>query len=161
MFGMAIEVDGGEMASPAITRSSVVHLVPSPDVAALPYQRTRAPRQRTLIRAVLGGMDMPDQDVIIRNISEYGMGIASRGFAPDRGETVTITLPSGIALKAQVRWVNDKAFGVQLFEELDVRQLGLSTQRRHTRPTGSAIDWRMEDRYRQEEPQPIPLRRCC
>lgn len=74
----------------------------------------RSPRVRTLIRAVIGGEGRPGEEVIVRNVSPGGMCVASRTLTPECGETLSIALPGQSFLDAQVRWVGDGEFGIQL-----------------------------------------------
>ncbi|MFC0204482.1 PilZ domain-containing protein [Novosphingobium soli] len=76
----------------------------------------RCPRMRTLICAVAGTGDAAGVEVIVRNVSPGGMCIASRTLLPRAGDTLHITLPGQAALSAQVRWVGDGEFGVQLLD---------------------------------------------
>ncbi|SFG50221.1 PilZ domain-containing protein [Novosphingobium sp. CF614] len=119
--------------------------------------RPRAPRQRTLIRAVMHGPGIPGHEVIVRDVSARGMRIAGRGLAPRQGETLGVTLSSGIAQDAQVRWVEGDEFGIELFEDLDLQRLGLTNQRRHG---AGAIHWLVDERLRRPEQPPARLRRC-
>lgn len=104
----------------------------------------RAPRRRTLISATLlrapaeaSGTACPQQDIIVRNISEHGMCLASRA-ASQRGlpvadEIVCIRLPGNGEYLAQVRWVEERAFGVELFGTLDIEALGAANRKRNDR----------------------------
>lgn len=74
----------------------------------------RAPRVRTLIRAVIGSEGRAGEDVIVRNVSPGGMCIASRTLLPTTGEMLRVSLPGQADLQAQVRWVGKGEFGVLL-----------------------------------------------
>lgn len=113
--------------------------------------RPRAPRQRTLIRAVMRAPGLPGHEVIIRNVSERGLRVASRGITAQVGETLTITLPDSIEVQAQVRWVKDGEFGAELAEQLDLRRLGLTNQRRHAQSANDVIHWLIDERLRSPE----------
>lgn len=124
--------------------------------------RPRAPRQRTLIRATMRGPGVPGHDVIVRDVSERGMRIASRGITAHVGEILAITLPDGIEVQAQVRWSRGEEFGAELAEELDLRRLGLTNQRRHARSTGDVIHWLIDERLRTPaQPSGTQHLRCC
>ncbi|WP_159977116.1 MULTISPECIES: PilZ domain-containing protein [unclassified Novosphingobium] len=99
----------------------------------------RSPRVRTLIRAVIGGEGRSGQDVIVRNVSPGGMCIASRTMQPTCGETLRVALPGQVDLKAEVRWVGDGEFGVQLLGGLDVG-LVQSTNRRRNAGFAAALE---------------------
>jgi hypothetical protein len=101
----------------------------------------RAPRRRTLISATLlrapddVGTAFPQQDIIVRNISERGMRLASRAASqralPLADEIVCIRLPENREYLAQVRWVEERAFGVELFGTLDIEALGAANRKRN------------------------------
>ncbi len=100
-----------------------------------PNQHPRAPRMRTLIRATLvptnhaasdkSGPDAqpPEETTLVRNVSERGMCLVLRGTAPHAGDIVIVRLPSHQEYRAQVRWSDGRACGVQLFEKLDIDAL--------------------------------------
>ncbi|WP_052223608.1 PilZ domain-containing protein [Novosphingobium malaysiense] len=121
----------------------------------------RPPRQRTLIRAVMRAPGVPGHDVIVRNVSERGMRILSRGISPHVGERLVITLPDAIAADGEVRWVYGEEFGIELITDLDLRRLGLTNQRRHAGNTGSVIHWLVDERLRRPEHQSTAHLRCC
>ncbi|WP_404482487.1 PilZ domain-containing protein [Novosphingobium sp. BL-52-GroH] len=102
--------------------------VPPPPGADHPH---RSPRVRTLIRAVIGGEGRPGEDVIVRNVSPGGMCIASRTLQPSCGETLHVALPGQGNLKAQVRWVGDGEFGIQLMGGLDVGEVQATNRQRN------------------------------
>ncbi|HUD30324.1 MAG TPA: PilZ domain-containing protein [Novosphingobium sp.] len=91
----------------------------------------RSPRVRTLIRAVIGGEGRAGQDVIVRNVSPGGMCIASRTLLPERGETLHVALPGQGDLQAEVRWVGDGEFGIQLTGGVDLMQVQPTNRRRN------------------------------
>ncbi|MCJ2179705.1 PilZ domain-containing protein [Novosphingobium album (ex Hu et al. 2023)] len=115
--------------------------------------RPRAPRQRTLIRAVMRAPGLPGHDVIVRDVSERGMRIASRGITVHVSEIFSITLPDGVEVDAQVRWAKGEEFGAELFDTLDLRRIGLTNQRRHARSAGEVIHWLIDERLRAPAPQ--------
>ncbi|KQM14686.1 PilZ domain-containing protein [Novosphingobium sp. Leaf2] len=90
------------------------------EMAQLPK---RSPRVRTLIRAVIGAEGRPGEDAIVRNVSPGGMCIASRTLLPRTGETLRVALPGQGDLQAEVRWVGNGEFGVQLKAALDIASL--------------------------------------
>jgi len=91
----------------------------------------RSPRVRTLIRAVIGADGQPGQDVIVRNVSPGGMCIASRTLTPGCGDTLRVSLPGQGDLKAQVRWVGDGEFGIQLMGAFDLGEMQSANRRRN------------------------------
>lgn len=110
-------------------------LRPPPGLAAQPGPDAghpeRSPRVRTLIRAVIGGEGRAGQDVIVRNVSPGGMCIASRTLLPDFGETLHVALPGQGDLLAEVRWVGDGEFGIQLTGGVDLSQVQPPSRRRN------------------------------
>lgn len=115
----------------------------------------RAPRRRTLIGARMHGGDMAEQEVIVRNVSRTGICIATHEKVPAVGACVTIVLAcQGHAgrldlaqeLQGRVRWSDGRACGIELFDELDVAELGRSTMRRNAQFIEDH-DWRITDGY--------------
>ncbi|MCJ2186645.1 PilZ domain-containing protein [Novosphingobium beihaiensis] len=124
--------------------------------------RPRPPRQRTLIRAVMRAPGLPGHDVIVRDVSERGMRIASRGITAHVGETLIISLPDGIEVEARVRWSKAGEFGAELTGDLDLRRIGLTNQRRHARSAGDVIHWLIDERLRAPaQPHAAQSLRCC
>lgn len=108
--------------------------------SALPPARAihpRAPRKRTLIGASLLRDTMPEQRLIVRNVSSRGMCLSARGHAlkmmPLPDQIVCIRLPDNVEHIARVRWVEDHLFGVELFRQLDIEALGAANRRRNHR----------------------------
>ena len=121
----------------------------------------RPVRQRVLIRAAMHAAGLPAQDVIVRNVSERGMCISTRGEMPRVKETVRLSLPCGLARAGTVRWIEGSTFGVELDEAIDLAFLGLSTQRRHA-GLGRDLSWRLQGHFQSMQPEHRPLlRRCC
>ncbi|EQB18077.1 hypothetical protein [Novosphingobium lindaniclasticum] len=92
------------------------------------HVQPRAPRQRTLIAARLLRVGTPEHAVIVRNVSVRG---ALHRDVPLPGEIVAIRLPENVEHLAEVRWTDDREFGVELFSTLDVEKLGAANRRRH------------------------------
>lgn len=109
------------------------------EAALLPARpiHPRAPRKRTLIGASLLRDTMPEQRLIVRNVSPRGMCLAARGHAlktmPLPDQIVCIRLPDNVEHIARVRWVDDHLFGVELFRPLDIEALGAANRRRNHR----------------------------
>lgn len=120
-------------------------------------QHPRAPRMRTLIRATVipanhAGPDTPGSDAqpveettLVRNVSERGMCLVLRGPAPHAGDIVIVRLPSHQEYRAQVRWSDGRACGLQLFEKLDVDALAV-TDRQDNAPRTSAAGATVQSR---------------
>ncbi|WP_395328521.1 PilZ domain-containing protein [Novosphingobium sp. BL-8H] len=132
------------------------------------HAHPRAPRMRTLIRATVVSADRarpnaardaaasppPEETTLVRNVSERGMCLVLRGTAPRAGDIVIVRLPSLQEYRAQVRWSDGRACGVQLFEKLDVDALVVTTPRDSTRfihVAGAPV---------QSRPMRAPMRPC-
>ena len=121
----------------------------------------RPPRQRTLIRAVIRAPGIPGQDVIVRNVSERGMRLVSRGICPHVGERLSISLPDTVLVEGDVRWVRGEEFGIELTADLDLRHLGLTNQRRYASDAGKVIYWLVDVRLRRQNEEQRPQLRSC
>lgn len=114
-------------------------------------------RYPRIVRAVVRASDGQDQDVVIRNISQRGLGATCKGAPPVRGERVTVVLPGGTPLSGQVRWFSGHSFGMQLDEDFDIETLAQALQRQAhvSRVKG---EWHVETRHRVATPQVDPTR---
>ena len=116
-------------------------------------QVTRAVRQPRIIRARLVHRDGEVQDIVVRNISETGLGASARGPAPVRGERVTVCLPGDQEVAGLVRWYSGHTFGMVLDAPLDTEALGRALQRQaHVAQVNG--EWRVQDRHRVVSSQP-------
>ncbi|WP_162528524.1 PilZ domain-containing protein [Novosphingobium sp. BW1] len=98
---------------------------------------TRAPRHRTLMRAVMMLPGLDGTPVMIRNVSEQGLCLASKDVLPCCGEVIELDLAGTFGLKGEVRWVEGREFGVQLSAPLDLHRIGLANQRRNGNMAGT------------------------
>lgn len=120
-------------------------------------QVARAVRQPHIIRARLAHRDGELQDIVIRNISETGIGASARGPAPVRGERVTVRLPGDQEVSGLVRWYSGHTFGMVLDAPLDKEALAQALQRQaHVAQVSG--EWRVENRHKVVSPQSDPLR---
>lgn len=120
-------------------------------------QVVRAARQPRIVRARLLHRDGEMQDIVIRNVSEAGIGASARGPAPVRGERVTIILPGDQEVKGIVRWFGGHAFGMELDTPLDLEALSVALQRQaHVAQVSG--EWKVESRHRVYTPQTDPTR---
>lgn len=117
----------------------------------------RNARQPRIIRARLIHRDGEEQEIVIRNVSETGIGASARGPAPVRGERITIILPGGQEAKGLVRWFSGRTFGMELESTLDLEGLSLALQRQAHIAQVSG-EWRVENRHRVYTPQADPSR---
>ena len=92
-------------------------------------ERTRKPRQCRLFRARMFNDRLPGVDIIIRNISDRGIGAVSRGSPPMKGETFSILLPHCEEATGLVRWVDNLSFGFELDLDSDFQALRDAMQR--------------------------------
>ena len=122
-----------------------------------PNQIVRAQRQPRIVRARLIHRDGEVQDIVIRNISEAGLGASARGPAPVRGERIVVVLPGEQEVSGIVRWFGGHTFGMRLDHPLDMDALGRALQRQaHVAQVSG--EWKVETRHRVYTPQSDPSR---
>lgn len=122
-----------------------------------PDQITREQRQPRIIRARLVHRDGEVQDIVIRNVSQTGLGASARGPAPVRGEQVLIVLPGEQEVTGIVRWFGGHTFGMKLDQPLDLEALGRALQRQaHVAQVSG--EWKVETRHRVFTPMSDPSR---
>lgn len=83
----------------------------------------REKRERISVHAIMLGEYTPESVIIIRNISQFGIGATTEGALPDIGENLSITLATGDSLHGQVRWVDGSSFGLRLHAAFDINRL--------------------------------------
>jgi len=74
----------------------------------------RSLRQHRLLRAQMISSDGITQEIIIRNISEKGMGGSLGNMIAKVGDRVTVCLTDDATVTGILRWVKGKSFGLQL-----------------------------------------------
>lgn len=117
----------------------------------------RAQRQQRIIRARLVHRDGEVQDIVVRNLSQCGLGASARGPAPVRGERVLVILPGEQEATGLVRWFGGHAFGLQLDHPLDLEALSRALQRQaHDAQVTNA--WKVGARHRVVTPISDPSR---
>ncbi len=120
-------------------------------------QVLRAARQPRIVRACLIHRDGEIQDIVVRNISETGLGASARGPAPVRGERVTVRLPGDQEVTGLVRWYSGHTFGMLLDGPLDMDALARALQRQaHVAQVSG--EWRVQSRHRVVTSQADPAR---
>ena len=120
-------------------------------------QIVRAARQPRIVRARLLHRDGEMQDIVIRNVSDTGLGASARGPAPVRGEHIAVLLPGEQEVTGIVRWFGGHTFGMQLDTPLDLEALSRALQRQaHVAQVSG--EWRVETRHRVITPQTDPSR---
>lgn len=124
------------------------------------HRADRELRSARIIRATLTLDGREDRDVIVRNLSTYGVGATCRKPPPSKGELVTIHLPGGIEAKGDVRWAKGQAFGVALDQKLDIPAIETALQRRLA-STPTSDSWEVDARHKVHTPRvdPTTLRR--
>ena len=109
-------------------------------------------RQPRIIRARLLHRDGEEQDIVIRNVSGFGIGASARGPAPVRGERIAIILPGGQEVQGLVRWFSGRTFGVRLDTPIDFDVLSLALERQAD-DTKASAQWYVGSRHRVHTPQ--------
>jgi len=90
--------------------------------------------------------------IVVRNLSERGLGVTCKGGPPARGETVLVTLPGTPELEGVVRWSRGNAFGVELNGMVDAGQLAAAIRTEIARMK-EAGDWIVSARHRVRVPR--------
>ncbi|MFM9937629.1 MAG: PilZ domain-containing protein [Novosphingobium sp.] len=120
-------------------------------------QVVREVRQPRILRARLIHRDGEVQDIVVRNVSDSGLGASARGPAPVRGERIVVVLPGEQEVTGIVRWFGGHTFGMQLDSPLDLDALALALQRQaHVAQVSG--EWRVENRHRVTTPYTDPSR---
>ena len=104
-------------------------------------------RQRRLVRAQIFNDRLPGVCILIRNISGHGIGAASRGLLPLKGEKLSILLPHHEEVTGLVRWVYGESFGVELDHDLNLHALADALQNQ-IRMDGASTDWEVSRLHR-------------
>ena len=114
---------------------------------------TRELRRARLVRGTLRLSGGREVGIVVRNMSERGLGLTCRTVPPLTGERVIVCLPGNPDLPAVVRWVRNTSFGVELTETLSA-----SLQREIAR-AHDATDWTVSRLHRvTQAPPPAPRR---
>ena len=80
----------------------------------------RLPRKRQLIRAEIVASAHISHPIIIRNVSESGIGCIAPGLLLQKGEKVTVRFREDIVAEGTVAWFDGERFGIQMQNELDL-----------------------------------------
>ena len=105
----------------------------------------REQRQQTVIEATMTGEFTPQSAVTIRDISQFGIGAATKGDLPDIGEHVVLSLTNGGEVSGKVRWTDGHKFGLRLNKAFDLGRLNAINQLRsrvseNNGPSSAAIE---------------------
>ena len=118
----------------------------------------REERRARLVRGTLrqaNGLVIP---ILVRNLSERGLGVNCKGKPPQRGEAVIVTLPGTPELDGLVRWVRDHDFGVELSGTVDTEDLAAAIREELAR-IKEAGDWKVSSLHRVHNAPPVNPRR--
>lgn len=115
-------------------------------------QFTRFPDRLPRIRHLLRGQLIDDRDrmcdIVIRDVSENGLSATARdAFLLAKGIQVSIVLPGDTVVWAQISWVAETRFGVELETPLDLEQL-LAVIRCRTAAPRPKHAWEVHSRHR-------------
>ena len=89
----------------------------------------RSPRQRRLTRAQMADSFGVNHDIVIRNVSDKGVGATMQGAPPLKGSAVKFIIAHGMAMDGMIRWVQGRAFGIELDKPIDLQTLTEVIQR--------------------------------
>jgi hypothetical protein len=96
--------------------------------------------------------------IVVRNLSERGLGVTCKSGAPPRGEAVSVTLPGTPELEGVVRWTRGADFGVELTGPFDAEDLATAIRKEIAR-LKEAGDWTVSARHRVRAPNSTGPRR--
>ena len=74
----------------------------------------REPRVGKMFLARLHSARISDAEILVRNISEHGLGARCKGAIPAEGEEIRIQMEAYGTVEGIVRWVKGNIIGVQL-----------------------------------------------
>ncbi len=116
-------------------------------------QAVREERRARILRARLVRRGGTEEDLVIRNVTHWGIGASTRGPAPVRGERVSVILPGETGVRGLVRWFNGKSFGMELDRPTDLEALAEALQRQ-IEEIQTSRQWEVERKHRVVTPQP-------
>lgn len=117
----------------------------------------REERRARLVRGTLRQANGTIIPILVRNLSERGLGVNCKGKPPLRGESVVVTLPGTPELDGMVRWVRDHDFGIELCGTVDTEELA-ATIREELARAKEAGEWKVSSLHRVYTPQTGPKR---
>lgn len=112
----------------------------------------REQRRARLVRGTMrlaNGTVMP---ILVRNLSEHGLGVACKTKPPARGAAVNITLPGSLELDGVVRWVCEYNIGIALDATVDTASLADAIRDEIARAK-AAGEWQVNSRHRVSAPR--------
>jgi len=120
---------------------------------------SRDSRRARLVRGTLRFASGTQIAIVVRNLSERGLGVSCRTAPPAPGETVVISLPGSPDLDGVVRWTRDTTFGIELTGTVDHADIAAALQREQARMQAQN-DWTVSSLHRVHKPiQTGPRRR--
>jgi len=118
----------------------------------------RDTRRARLVRGTLRFASGTQIPIVIRNLSERGLGISCRTAPPQVGERVVVTLPGSAELDGVVRWTQDTTCGIELTGMVDAEEIAAALQREQARLL-EKTDWQVASLHRIEAPRATGPRR--
>lgn len=119
----------------------------------------RDERRARLVRATLRMASGTVIPVVVRNLSEQGLGVTCKSAPPSVGEVVHITLPGSRQMQGVVRWRRATALGIELTGSVDANSITEAIQQEIARAQ-VATDWKVSSLHRTTTPAaPGPRRR--
>jgi hypothetical protein len=118
----------------------------------------RDTRRARLVRGTLRFASGTEIPIVIRNLSERGLGVSCRTAPPQPGEAVVVTLPGSGELDGVVRWTQDTTFGIELTGLIDAQDIAAALQREQARVMEQS-DWTVSSLHRIHAPKKGGLKR--
>jgi hypothetical protein len=119
---------------------------------------SREDRRARLVRGCLRQANGAVIPIVIRNLSERGLGVTCKSAPPARGEAVFVTLPGSSELPGVVRWTRNTAFGIELTCAVDATEIAGAIKRKIGR-LQQAADWKVSSLHRVHTPHATGPRR--
>ena len=107
----------------------------------------REARRARLVRATLRLADGTIMAIVVRNLSERGLGVTCKTTPPASGEVVHVTLPGSSEMQGVVRWSGKGGFGIELSGPVDANSISQTIQREIARMQDGG-DWQVSARHR-------------
>lgn len=118
----------------------------------------RETRRARLVRGTLRFAGGAEIAIVVRNLSERGLGVSCRTAPPAPGEVVVISLPGSPDVDGIVRWTRETAFGVELTGTVDPAEIAAALQREAARLQEES-GWTVNARHRVHTPRQTGPRR--
>ena len=118
----------------------------------------RLPRTSRLIRAQLRDCRNVKFDILIRNVSEQGIGGIARGHILEQVENVTVLFKEDSMMEGTVAWIDGDRFGIKLANKLDVAVLSELVQKKQGMNQTEST-WEVRRLHKVDAPKVGTLRR--